>query len=209
MPAFSRRTVHPAITLIKIAFAGLMIFTGLMLADIASAVHAAQTSDKVGRETGLPLPRFVSFKRDSVNLRAGPGRKYPIHWNYRRRYLPVEVIQEFDQWRRVRDADGTTGWVLHTLLTGKRSAIVAPWRRQNQAAKSGFSTSGNVIKASFLDGRSHAANSAAIVARLQPGLQVDIIQCDGLWCEVKAETVSFWIDQTSLWGVYPGEKVPD
>src|SRR5262249_37625253 len=72
----------------------------------------------------LPLPRFASLDSSEVNLRAGPGRDYRILWVYQRRGLPVEIIEEFDTWRRVRDRDGTVGWVQQNLLSGKRSALI-------------------------------------------------------------------------------------
>ena len=84
--------------------------------------------------TGLPVPRFVSLKSDRVNLRQGPGTEYPTAWVFRRAGLPVEVIKEFESWRQVRDAEGTTGWVLGTMLSGRRTAVILPWEVQRRAA---------------------------------------------------------------------------
>jgi SH3-like domain-containing protein len=78
--------------------------------------------------SGLPLPRFVSLKATRVNLRIGPGRDYAVAWLYTRPGVPMEVIQEYDNWRRVRDAEGTEGWVYQSLLSGDRTATVAPWK---------------------------------------------------------------------------------
>src|SRR5688572_30955477 len=72
----------------------------------------------------LPLPRFASLDSNQINLRAGPGTDYPILWVYQRRGLPVEIIGEFDTWRRIRDRDGAVGWVQQNLLSGKRGALV-------------------------------------------------------------------------------------
>lgn len=200
MPVFTRRTAHPALTLFRTALIALMIATGLMLGNLSNSAHAADAGTKIGRETGLPLPRFVSFKRGSVNLRVGPGRKYEIKWNYRRRNLPVEVVQEFDQWRRVRDAEGTTGWVLHSMLSSKRTAIIAPWDGPE-------TVEGQVVKAAFLDGKGSASNSASTVAKPQAGLQVNVDECNGKWCAVEVQGTGFWLVQEKLWGVYPGEKI--
>ena len=100
---------------------------GAVLMTLSGPAMASDGASKKGRETGLPIPRFVSLKAKAVNLRVGPGKKYAIEWHYKKRGLPVEVIQEFDRWRRVRDADGATGWVLHSLLSAKRTAVIAPW----------------------------------------------------------------------------------
>ena len=68
-------------------------------------------------ETGLPVPRFVTLRADEVNLRTGPGEQYPIEWIYVRAGLPVEIIAEFGNWRRIRDFEGIEGWVFHSLLS--------------------------------------------------------------------------------------------
>jgi SH3-like domain-containing protein len=75
-------------------------------------------------EAGLALPRFVSLRSDEVNLRTGPGTNYPVEWVYVRRGLPVEIIAEFDNWRKVRDIEGTVGWIHKSLLSGKRMAVI-------------------------------------------------------------------------------------
>lgn len=98
-----------------------------------SAAQAEDTSLKFGEQrgsvSGLPLPRFVSLKADRVNLREGPSRDHRTTWVFQRAGLPVEVTAEFDVWCRVRDLEGTEGWVLHSLLSGRRTALVAPGRR--------------------------------------------------------------------------------
>jgi len=124
-----RSSFFSDLTSFKVLVVSAIIALGLTLGAQNTPVSASESgsvAQKTGRETGLALPRFVSLKSKSVNLRVGPGRKYAITWRYQRRGLPVEVIQEFDQWRRIRDADGVTGWVLHSLLSAKRTAVVAP-----------------------------------------------------------------------------------
>jgi SH3-like domain-containing protein len=100
---------------------GLKITAGLMAAGWAfSCPVAAQQETADSAKGGRPLPRFVSLKSDEVNLRSGPGRDYPTQWVYRRAGLPLEVIKEFEGWRQVRDAEGAEGWVLQSLLSGRR-----------------------------------------------------------------------------------------
>jgi len=83
---------------------------------------------KKGPSSGLPMPRFVSLKADEVNVRKGPGWDHAVAWIFRRAGLPVEVIAEFDVWRQVRDSEGATGWVIGSLLSGRRTVLVAPWQ---------------------------------------------------------------------------------
>ena len=183
--------------------AGALLAAFLLQATGESGRALAQDqSIKTGRVTGLPIPRFVSFKAPAVNLRVGPGRKYSISWLYKKRGLPVEVIQEFDRWRRIRDADGTTGWVLHSLLSPKRTAILAPWDRE-------LDEKGRVVHASMYDGLSDARTDASVAARMQAGLLVDIRECESGWCEVASGQTYAWLQQDALWGTYPGEKVDD
>jgi SH3-like domain-containing protein len=92
-------------------------------------------------EEKLPLPRFASLQSNQVNMRQGPGETYPIIWTYQRAGLPVEIIEEFDIWRRIRDHDGVVGWVKSTLLVGKRNVIVRDSQRPLRAsAEAGAST---------------------------------------------------------------------
>ena len=107
------------------------IVAGLTAFVATPTSFAAVTSaGKPGLDTGasgLPVPRFVSLKAGRVNVRVGPGEDYKIAWVFTKPGLPIEVIQEYDTWRRIRDSDGTMGWVFQSLLSGKRTAVVAPW----------------------------------------------------------------------------------
>src|SRR6266542_3180759 len=94
-----------------------------MLVGLVAAGAAEQLS--TGSASGLPVPRFVSLKSDRVNVRAGPTRDHDVTWVYTRAALPVEVTAEFENWRRIRDWEGAEGWVYHSLLSGRRTAIVA------------------------------------------------------------------------------------
>ncbi len=181
-------------------FVASLIILALALGFITDPAMADNDGLKRGRETGLLLPRFVSLKAKSVNLRVGPGRKYAISWHYKKRGLPVEVIQEFDQWRRIRDSDGSTGWVLHSLLSSRRTAIVAPWEKP-------IVEFGQPAKVVLFNGKNQAAKESSTVARLQAGLIVKVEECDNNWCELKVKSTSFWLKQEKLWGVYPGELV--
>lgn len=169
---------------------------GLAAAALAFAPLAAPAQTTIGPETSLPLPRYVSLKSDKVNLRAGPSTGHATRWVYERAGLPVEIIAEFDNWRRVRDSDGEDGWVWHSLLSGRRTALVAPWERSGDA----------------LALRARDAEESAVVARLEPGVVVGVDACSGDWCRVVADgpgrsEIEGWLAQDRLWGVYPGERV--
>ena len=86
---------------------------------LSPTAHGGEARAATVGPSGLPLPRFVSLKASQANLRIGPGTTYPVEWTYVKRGLPLEIIQEYDNWRRVRDADGTEGWVSQALLSGR------------------------------------------------------------------------------------------
>ena len=141
--------------------------------------------------SGLPVPRFVSLKPARVNIRVGPGRDYAVSWLYTKSGLPVEIIQEYDNWRRIRDVDGTEGWVYQSLLAGKRTAIVAPWQRGKSE--------------NLIDLYASASDTARIVARAEAGVIGNIRECTGKWCQIETQGTRGWIKQALIWGAYPDE----
>lgn len=140
--------------------------------------------------TGLPLPRFVSLKADRVNVRVGPTQDHNVSWQYIHLGLPVEIIQEFENWRQIRDWEGRQGWVFHSLLSGRRTALVTPWEKSNRTPL-----------------RAEARSDANIVAELEPFVLASVSECVNGWCKVSGEDYSGWLDQTRLFGVYPDEVV--
>lgn len=144
----------------------------------------------LGRTTGLPIPRFVSVKARPANVRIGPGLDYPIKWTFVRRWVPVEVIAEFGQWRQIRDWEGKQGWMLGALLSGRRMGMVAPW-----------------LRSKLVPLRADHSNGARILALVQPHVLARIDSCDGDWCRVRIRSRAGFIRQTRLWGAYPGEII--
>ncbi len=151
---------------------------------------AEEPRNKPGAGSGLPVPRFVSLKASEVNSRVGPGPEYQIAWVFRRAGLPVEILSEFESWRQVRDSDGGTGWVAAALLSARRTAVVAPWIKEQTSFP-----------------LSSARGGSTETARVEPGAIVDIAACDGTACEVYSGNQKGWIPQNNLWGVYPGETI--
>ena len=163
--------------------------------SVAIAQGAAPAIESANGTTGLPVPRFVSLKSDRVNLRSGPGTEYPTSWVFRRAGMPVEVIKEFEAWRQVRDAEGATGWVLNTMLSGRRTALVLPWEiKQGKAPP----------EVALKDGDRESAKAVALV---EAGVIANIRTCDKRWCFVIVGDYKGYIEQSKLWGVYPGEAI--
>ena len=149
----------------------------------------AAMADPIGPVTKLPLPRFASLKTDRVNLREGPSKDHATKWVYERAGLPVEITAEFEIWRKVRDSEGVEGWVLHSLLSGRRTGLVSP--KNSEVSKLYVRPS----------------TSAQLAATLQTGVIVNIRRCDGAWCLVDGDGFKGYIEQDRLWGVYPNEKI--
>jgi len=147
--------------------------------------------------SGLPLPRFATTRSTPINVRIGPGTKYGVAWVYVKAGTPVEIVQEFDTWRKVRDADGSEGWIHQNLLSGKRAGVIAATTGEEQVVL-----------------QSDRAADSGVRAYLGPGYRVDIAKCDGAWCEVSASytpsngghaSISGYLPQQKLWGVYKDE----
>jgi SH3-like domain-containing protein len=164
----------------------------LMLALLAPPALAQSDNP-----SGLPLPRFATTRSEPINVRVGPGQKYDIAWTYLKSGIPVEIVQEFDTWRKIRDVDGAEGWIHQNLLTGTRAGYVTP-----------------LVANGEIPLRAGQSDDAAIRAWLGPGLKVTITECDGTWCHVsatsqvpdqRANTYSGYLHQEELWGVYPAE----
>ncbi len=162
----------------------------LALACALILAPCAALADPVGPVTKLPLPRLASLKTDRVNLREGPSKDHATKWVYERAGLPVEITAEFEIWRKVRDSEGVEGWVLHSLLSGRRTALVTPNKKGENSKL-----------------YARASDSADLAATLQSGVIVNIRNCDGAWCLVDGDGFKGYIEQEKLWGVYPDEKV--
>lgn len=159
----------------------------------APPVQATPPSPPLVPTSGLPLPRYVSLKSDRVHVRQGPGTDYQVLWVYRRAGLPVEVIKEFDGWRQIRDAEGITGWVLQSLVSGRRTVLVMPWETKSE-------------KPPQLVLRADDSESARAVAYVEPGVLATVRSCDGTWCYLSIGEHRGYFEQKRLWGVYQDEK---
>ena len=163
-------------------------FAGVWLGTSVSCGFAAK--DTTVTSSGLPIPRYVSLKSDHVNVRAGPTKDNDVAWVFTRSGLPVEITAEFENWRRVRDSEGAEGWVYHSLLSGRRTAVVTMKSKDDLAP--------------LYD---RANSSGAVTARLQAGVIAHVKTCDSHWCHIAGDGFEGWIEQQRLWGVYADERV--
>lgn len=135
-------------------------------------------------QTNLPIPRFVCIKAGEANMHVGPGNTYPIEWKYVRKFLPVEIIAEFEHWRQVRDAQGTVGWLHKSLLSSKRFAMV-----QNKVV--------NLYTGPDMD--------SPVIATVEPGVVGKVQECFQSLCKIDIQGIKGWVKRDFLWGVYPDE----
>lgn len=148
------------------------------IAFFAFCAHAADPS--ILNPSGLPVPRFVSLKSDEVNARVGPGERYPVRWVYRREGLPVEIIEEFAHWRKIRDMEGQGGWVHKNLLAATRTAVV-------------------IDRVQTIYARPDTKYGA--LARAEPRAIGELKECAPDWCQIYIGSYLGWIRKTDIWGV--------
>jgi len=176
-----------------------LICAGLALAFAATApaypinIQGHQALAASTGKSGLPLPRFVSLKSKRVNMRVGPSREHKILWRYLKPGLPMEIIQEYDNWRKVRDPEGNEGWILHSLLSGKRTAVIKPWETDKA----------NGLASMHLE----SSQNTRTIAKLEPWVLTKVEACDDEWCRVSVQNVEGYVAKTTIWGVYPDEKI--
>ena len=137
-------------------------------------------------DTSAAVQHYVTLRASEVNLRAGPGEQFPIQWVYRRKGLPVEVIGKSDVWRKIRDWQGTEGWVHQRMLIEVRTVIV---------------------RGAVRPLHSDPDPASAIVARAEPGVIAKLLECRGAWCRVETSEIRGWLGRNEVWGVDPNEEV--
>ena len=137
--------------------------------------------------TGLPVPRWVTVKAQRLNVRRGPSLERDVLWTYVRPGMPIEVIAEYDTWRRIRDIDCATGWVKASMLDGRRSVIVT-----------------GRVNTALLNAPKADSDAVAFAA---PGLVAKLVGCSGEWCEISTRGYDGYVVRDRLWGVYAGETV--
>jgi len=157
----------------------LALLIGTLMTVLPVQLHA---------ESGLPVPRFVSLKKNKVFARAGPGKQYPINWIYLRKGFSVEIIDEFDNWRRIRDVDKVEGWIHSVMLSGRRFAIVLDTQTIPKLHRKPDQLS-------------------PAIAKIEPGAYGKLLDCTSTWCRIQFASYRGWVKRAQIWGVYPKETL--
>lgn len=151
-------------------------------------VRLAQSDDPLrARPNQATRRRFVSLRSDEVNVRVGPGVRYPIKWHFRQKLIPVEVVQEYDTWRKIRDWEGAEGWVHKAMLSNRRSIIIT----------------GRGVTL-----RRRSSDEAPAVARLARGIVAKLEKCTPAWCRIEVDGYEGWLRRKGFWGLRKDETFP-
>lgn len=182
-PSVSENRIRPVVLLLVAYICG--AFAPAHAQDAAGALagtfkaYAAEGVEaRVSNFSGLPVPRYSSLKYGDVNGRAGPSTDYPVAWSYHRLGLPVVIVRESQEWRKIRDPQGDEVWVHRRVLAGERTAITTE--------------DGSI--------RLKPSKSARPAAHYAAGAVVKFASCEGAWCRVEAEGRKGWAPRTELWG---------
>ncbi len=151
------------------------------LAVVVSLALLAPAMAADGRPTpsGLPVPRYVTLKFNEVNARAGPGDDHRLLWVYRSRGLPVQVVAETREWRRICDPRGGKAWVHRRTVDGRRAVLGG--KAQTPV-------------------RAKAKADGKVTAYLRPGALAALDRCEGAWCRIKAGGAKGWVMASAVWG---------
>jgi SH3-like domain-containing protein len=145
---------------------------------LAGTVQAASAPQQ--RKT----PYWATLSAGQARMRTGPGRNYPVNWFYQRQGLPVQVVEVYPGWRKVRDPDGTTGWMIGNLVSDQRNGMV---------------------KDAIADLRDAPRADAKVTWRAEPGVIGRLSHCAGGWCRLDVMGRGGFVEETRLWGVDPAE----
>jgi SH3-like domain-containing protein len=144
------------------------------------------SKDAVKYRSGLPVPRFASLRAGRAYMRAGPGKEYPVTWEFVLPGTPLEVVSEWNVWRKVRDSDGTEGWMDRAMLSTDRTIQIT---RQTR------------------DLRARPDLSSPIVLRAEAGVVMRVTMCADRWCRVEGQGRSGYMLREHGFGVYPNEPI--
>ena len=122
---------------------------------------------------------FLSLKKNEVNVRVGPSKDYPIKFTYKKKYLPLQILDKFENWKKIKDFENNSGWIHTSLLSKKKSAI-------------------NIKNNSILYKKPTIFSEP--IAKLETGRLVLIKKCKVKWCKITSEKYTGWIKKNYLWG---------
>ena len=123
--------------------------------------------------------KFLSLKKNEVNVRVGPSKDYPIKFTYKKKYLPLQILDKFENWKKIKDFENNSGWIHTSLLSKKKSAI-------------------NIKNNSILYKKPTIFSEP--IAKLEAGRLMIIKKCKKNWCKVNSSSFEGWVLKNSLWG---------
>lgn len=162
---------------------GLLAGLLFMISNALAQVPAEET------ENGVNLPRFVSTRSNHINARSGPGARYPIEWVYMQKGAPVEIIAEFELWRKIKDWQGSESWIHKSMLTGKRTVKVINPGENNLYAKDDY--------------------KSKVIAKVEDEVVGEVDKCpaNNSFCRIKFANITGWIPRANLYGLHSGEII--
>jgi len=183
----NKRSFFIIIGVFFILFVSYRIFTSIFqeYEDLSQSVINNVLSDETYK--------FKSLKSNKTNVRQGPSLEHDILWTYQKRNLPIEVLEDIQGWSRIRDYEAKTGWIKNTLISANRTAIVEPWNIKDKNSHFSEIYQNNDKK--------------KLEMRLQSGVIVKVLECDGKQCKLKVSDREGWINQDLIFGVYQGEII--
>ena len=131
--------------------------------------------------SGLNIPRMVSLKKVPVYMRTGPGLKYPIKYEYNKAHYPMNIIGEFNNWRKVNTINNIKGWIHTSLLSSLKTGLIIET---------------TILKKTPFD-------KSKSIAKLLPNLLVEIKNCNEIWCKIliiKNQSYTGWVKKRLIWG---------
>ncbi len=138
---------------------------------------------RVSQFSGKPVPRFEALRHSEVNGRAGPSLEHPVRWQYQREGLPMLIVKESQDWRRVQDPDGDEVWMLARMLRPGKNGMTQQEVKLFQTASA----------------------TSQPIAKLEAGVMVTLLDRSGEWIRVSVDGHRGWALQSALWGVAPPE----
>lgn len=156
----------------------------LLLLAVVCGAGSLWSGAALAQSTGLPLPRFVSLASDEINVRTGPGQMHPIRWVFTRRGVPVQIVEEAQDWRRIVDHEGETGWIHASLLSSRRTVLITDETRPL---------------------RRTPRHDARIVAMVEPLVIGNLLNCERNWCLIEVEGRRGWLERGQFYGALETE----
>jgi len=155
-----------------------VIIAAAVFGLVAATGCGDTTEEKADTPSGYPVPRWISVRGAPASMRAGPGRDYPILWQFERSGAPLQVVTETEDWRMVCGPDGSMAWIHRSLTTGRR----------------------RVVATEAADLLARPESGAAVRARLAAGASVTLERCESGWCELRSGDIRGWAPEAGLFG---------